>query len=194
LTAFDGVKPDFKFEFSAPDKQAMDFFARLDTFYFSKFVSNHQFGGQIRGFINGFLERNEAIFDGWTDDAEKEFNRLFGAAIQSDTRANARRIINNSVGRIRNYAHVEQLNDVGFEYMEIVAILDGATCSSGVCEAMNGTRIPVGPARDAIQEFVKIKSEKAILPIKSFFKTNPETFSRFSNIKMFVVSFPSKVS
>jgi hypothetical protein len=165
LTVFDGQKPDVTFTFGGPDKAAMDFYSRLDRFYFSSFLDNNDFGSQINEYMTKFLERGELTHDGWTDAAVKEFKRLFGSALSGDIETHMRRIINTSTSRIRNYAHVKQLFDADFLYMEIVAVLDMALCS--VCSAMNGKRIPVAKAYKAVKSFSEMGLDEAIDYIKN---------------------------
>ncbi len=159
LTAFSGNDPDANLSFGTGDLDAMKFHAGLDTFYFSKFVDNEGFGSKVDTYIKQFLERGEATAGQWTEAAEKEFKRLFGDALDDDFGLQMERIINSSIGRIRVYSHLSQLNDAGFQYAVINGILDGSTCA--VCGEMHGKKIPIGKAWDVISEFVGLEDVEA---------------------------------
>jgi hypothetical protein len=158
LTVFNNQDVDFEFRFGEGDIEAMKFYAQVDNFYFSKFIDNENFGGQINQFINRFLERGEALFGQWTENVEKEFLRLFGSALDEDFRIQMERIINTSMARIRTYSHIEQLFQAGFIYAEIDGVLDTA-CD--ICRPFHGKRVLVKTVRALIQDFVNLKSMEA---------------------------------
>ncbi|MCP4215075.1 MAG: hypothetical protein GY765_10475 [bacterium] len=164
MSMFGDNPPDMSFEFGGPDLEAMEFFAKVDNFFFSKSISNKDFGPKITEFMTGFLERNEAVFGQWTEATEKEFGRLFGDAFDVDFKYQMERIINTSVCRIRTFSHFEKLHEAGFKYAKITGVSDA--CS--VCKPLHGERIPVATVRDHIQGFIHSPSmEDAIEWIKN---------------------------
>ncbi len=162
-SVFGDNKPDFQFKFGEGDKTAAKFYERLDNLYFSKFIDNQDFGAQINSFINGFLERGENLFGKWSNAVEKEFNRLFGAALEGDVRLAMERIINTSVTRLRTYSHVVQL----FEVSYISARIHACDNACSICSAMDGQLIPIKEAYEAVQYFISLTAEEAAEYVKN---------------------------
>jgi hypothetical protein len=141
LTVFGGTKPEVEFQFGKGDMKACELFEKLDNYYFSGYLDNQDFGSQIKEYVTKLFERGEVEFSQFTDDAKKEFKRLFGRALKGDIEAQMRRIVNSSLTRLRTYSYLTQLIEAGFEYAEIVAVLDMSTCE--ICRKLHGKRIPV---------------------------------------------------
>jgi hypothetical protein len=148
-TAFGGNKPSMKFTFGQGDLEAMKFYSRLDQFYFSKLLSNDDFGNNIKSFINRFLERGEALQGQWTNAVKKEFIRLFGSALGNDFNYQAERIINSSISNIRVRSHIIQLHEVGFKYGRINGVLEACP----ICKPLHGKKILISAAREVITKF-----------------------------------------
>ncbi|MGD2087272.1 MAG: hypothetical protein PVH61_13895 [Candidatus Aminicenantes bacterium] len=146
LSVFSGTKPDVEFQFGQGDMKACELFEKLDNYYFSGYIYNQDFGSQIKEYVTKLFERGEVEFSQFTDDAKKEFKRLFGRALKGDIEAQMKRIVNSSLTRLRTYSYLSQLKDADFQYAEIVAVLDMATCE--ICRKLHGKRIPVGKAWD----------------------------------------------
>ena len=146
LTVFGGTKPDVEFQFGMGDMKACELFEKLDNYYFSGYLDNQDFGSQIKEYVTKLFERGEVEFSQFTDDAKKEFKRLFGRALKGDIEAQMKRIVNSSLTRLRTYGYLSQLKDADFKFAEIVAVLDMSTCE--ICRKLHGKRIPVGKAFD----------------------------------------------
>ena len=150
FAAFKGEKPGVKFVFGEGDRAAMKTYARVDHHFFSKFIDNKGFGGQIAEFTNKFLERGEALFGQWTKAVEKEFLRLFGNTIDGDIRVQMERIINTSMASIKTRTHIVQLNEVGFKYGRINGRKD-TRCK--ICKPLHGKVIILSKAMKTVKEF-----------------------------------------
>jgi len=150
LSAFPGKKPDFKFIFGEGDRRAMELYARCDCHFFSSFIDNEGFGGQIKEFTNKFLARGESIHGDWSNAVEKEFQRLFGNAIDVDFEWQVRRIITTTMSSIKNRTHFTQLDRVGFKYGRINGMLD-PYCKT--CKPLQNTRVLISKAMETVKAF-----------------------------------------
>lgn len=164
FSAFKGEKPDIKFVFGEGDRLAMETYAKVDHHYFSKFVSNKYFGGQIKEFTDLFLKRGESLYGQWSNAVEKEFLRLFGNAIDGDIRFQMERIINTSMASIKNRTHIRQLDEFRFKYGYINGRLD-TKCR--ICKPLHGKRIIISKAMKTVRAFETASSiEEALNAIK----------------------------
>jgi hypothetical protein len=161
-TIFGGKKPDVKFVFGEGDRNAMKFYSRLHTFFFSSFIDNKGFGSKIDGFVNGFLERGEALYGGWTDAIEKEFNRLFADAIQGDFRFQVERIVNTGMANIKNRSHVIQLDQAGFKKGRINGYLE-TDCK--ICKPLHTKLIEVSALMKQVTALESAETPEAALEI-----------------------------
>jgi hypothetical protein len=157
VSVFAGKAPaDIKFTFGSGDVRAMEMLSKIDNYYFSKFVDNKGFGASVREYTDYFLEKGEALFEQWTEEAKMEFKARFASALRTDIEMHMERIIDSSIARVRLYSHIEQLNDAGFAEAEVVELMDMHTCE--ICRRMHGKRFPVGRVREKIQGFVNADS------------------------------------
>lgn len=161
-TVFGGKKPDISFVFGEGDRNAMKFYSRLHTFFFSSCIDNKGFGSKIDSFINTFLERGEALYGGWTDAVEKEFARLFGETIQGDFRVQVERIINTGMANIKNRSHVIQLDQAGFNFGRINGYLE-TDCD--ICKALHTKKIPISNLMKQVTAFESAETPEAALEI-----------------------------
>jgi hypothetical protein len=68
----------------------------------------------------------------------------------------AQRIINTSVQRMRTWANIGQLDEAGFQYAEIY----NPSPEAEICQFLAGKIIPVGAARQAVDELSKLTPEQ----------------------------------
>jgi hypothetical protein len=147
-----GYEPSVKFHFGDGDRAAAKFFSKVDRYYFSSFLDNEGFGGEIKEFLTKFIKTGEAAHGNWTDEIKADFKRKFGHALSGDFERQFARIVSSSVTRISEGGHFSQYKQAGIKTATIVAILDGS-CTSGVCPEMNGKKIPVDKAFGLFEEF-----------------------------------------
>lgn len=161
LSALGGKKPKVKLQFGEGDRKAMEFYASLDTFFFSKFIDNDGCGAKIDEFMNSFLKRGEALYGQWTKSLDMEFQRLFGNALDTDFQHQIDRIINTGMANIRNRSHVKQLDAAGFRNGRINGVLE--PCK--ICKPMHGRKVPIADLRDHIKKFESAATPEAALEI-----------------------------
>lgn len=155
LAVFGGKPPDVVFKFGVGDQKAADLLTQVGHFYFSKFISNQDFGSEIREFVTEWFKRGEALYGGWTDDAAIEFISRFGYALEGDLNFQMSRIVNSSMGLIQVNSRFLQLDEVGFEY---ATWIEFPGCCE-ICEPFNGVEIPVAKVVKRIKkEFIGAKS------------------------------------
>lgn len=167
LQVFGGKAPEVVFKFGVGDQKAADLLARCDHVFFSKFISNQDFGTEIREFMTEWFQRGEALYGGWTDDAVIEFISKFGYALEGDLMSQMARICNSSMGLIQVNSRFKQLFEAGFEYAVWVEF--PGMCE--ICEPFDGALIPVAKVWKKIErEFVH--AEKTETGIEYFKKIN----------------------
>lgn len=161
LAVFGGKPPEnVVFKFGEGDRKAADLLAQVDHFYFSKFISNQDFGSEVREFVKEWFLRGEALYGGWTEDAAIEFIGRFGYALEGDLNFQMSRICNSSMGLIQVNSRFLQLDEVGFEYAIWVEF--PGMCE--ICEPFDGAEIPVAKVVKRIkEEFIGAKSQDEAL-------------------------------
>lgn len=141
--------PGVIFTIDALDKQTMAFIGNLDQFYLSKFIRNSNAKSAIHSFLKEqFIEKGEGLFERTTDRVLIEFQGLLKDRLIDIEAYSAKRIINTSVQRMRNWANIGQLNEAEFEYARIF----NPSPEAEICIYMNGKLIPIGKAYKAVQE------------------------------------------
>lgn len=151
---FGGEKPPVRMEFGGPDVRALDFFDRLDGFYFSSFVDNRR--PELKSFFRReYLEKGAALFGRETGDALDDFRRAAGGKLDKLNDYAVRTIITSSAQRVRNYAHIHALRQGRFKFAKVVAILDARTTE--ICKHLNGKLLKVSVAAKAIDRFVEME-------------------------------------
>lgn len=153
-TPFGGEKPPVKIEFGGPDIRALDFFDRLDGFYFSSFVDNRR--PELKAFFRReYLEKGAALFGRETGEALDDFRKAAGGKLDRLNDHAVRTIITSSVQRTRNYAHILSLRQARFKYARVSAILDARTTE--ICRHLDGKLLKVSVAAKAIDRFVEME-------------------------------------
>jgi len=183
-TPFGDASP-VRVRFGGPDQAAMEFLDKLDHFYFSKFTPNT--GEQLRKvFRREFFENGAALFGRGNAEQWQRFREAFGTRAKNLTDKQVETIATTAVQRTRNWAHIETLHKAGFEYAEIVAVLDNRTTE--ICRGLNGKFIRVGVAHKAVQRLSKLQPgefayEMYETPIgKAISKEPTKTISKFVDV------------
>lgn len=140
--------------FGGPDTRAVNFFKRLDNFYFSGFVDNKrpEFSKFLR---EEYLEKGAALFGRETGDSIDDFRKAAGGKLDHINDYAVRTIITSSVQRVRNYAHINSLRQGRYRYAQVVAIIDKKT--SPICHHLNGKYLRVGVAAATVDRLTKLE-------------------------------------
>jgi SPP1 gp7 family putative phage head morphogenesis protein len=153
-TAFGGEKPPVTLKFGGPDEAAIEFFGKFDGYYFSKYVDNSSDALQ-KFFREEYLDKGGSLFKyGESTEYLNDFRKAAGGMLDKVNDRGVDTIISSSVQRIRNYAHINSLQQAGFEYMRVVAIIDEKT--SEICLFLNGKLIKVDTASKAIERLTEL--------------------------------------
>lgn len=153
-TPFGGDSP-VRLRFGGPDTRAVRFFGKLDHFYFSTFVDNRR--EELKTFLSDqYLEKGAALFGRGTKEELDDFRKAAGGKLDQIADFHVETIVQSSVQRIRNYAHVYSLSQAKIESAKIVEIVDGR-CTSGICPQMDGKTIRVSVAADTVDRLTKLE-------------------------------------
>jgi hypothetical protein len=151
---FGGAEPPVKFRFGGADTRAVTFFNKLDHFYFSTFVDNRS--DELKRFLEEqYLDKGAALFGRGTKEELDDFRRAAAGKLDNISDFNVETIVQSSVQRIRNYAHVNSLAQAKVEYAKIVAIIDGS-CTTNICPTLDGKLVRVGKAAEAVDRLTKL--------------------------------------
>jgi hypothetical protein len=149
--------PAISFTMDAVDRRTLNFMRRIDRFYLSKYIFNESTEKSVLDFLKRrFIEGGEGIFQRTSEEALLEFKLLAQDALETMTDYEAQRIINTSVQRMRTWANIGQLDEAGFQYAEIY----NPSPEAEICQFLAGKIIPVGAARQAVDELSKLTPEQ----------------------------------
>jgi SPP1 gp7 family putative phage head morphogenesis protein len=133
------------------DKRAMEFLAKLDSFYLGKFITDEDTKKRVLDFLNTFyLENGEAIGD--NKEMIKKFKETFASTLQLES-WKIRRIIDTSVNRLRAWGNLNYMSQAQENSYQIVEVLDRITCPH--CRAMNARVFSVKTAKSQITSTIK---------------------------------------
>lgn len=153
-TPFGGDSP-VKLRFGGPDTRAVRFFSKLDHFYFSTFVDNRR--DELKAALREqYLEKGAALFGRGTKEELDDFRKAAGGKLDNLNDFAVETIVQSSVQRVRNYAHVNSLRQARIERAKIVAIVDGK-CTTGICPHLDGKFIDVGVAAEAVDRLTALE-------------------------------------
>lgn len=130
------------------DYRAITYMEQSDTMYLGKFITDKDTKKAVYKYIeeeylNGYLPigNNDKALNKFSDNFAKELN-LEAWKI--------RRIIDTTVNKIRNYAHVNYLSQASIETFEIIEWNDNLTCD--YCAAMDGKKFSVTTAKEKVKK------------------------------------------
>lgn len=145
------------FTMDAIDTRTMSFMRRVDRFYLGKYIYNPTTESQVLDFLKErYLEGGEGLFGRGSREALDTFKALAVDKFDGLSDFEATRIINTSVQRMRTWGNIGQLAEAGFDYAEIY----NPDPEAEICIYMNGRVIPVGAARDAVNELSRLTPEE----------------------------------
>jgi hypothetical protein len=155
-TPFGGESP-VKLRLGGPDKRAVEFFGKLDNFYFSRYLDNSE--DSVKRFLRDeYLEKGAQLFGRSSGDTIDEFRSAAGGRLSKINDAAVDNIVVSSVQRVRNYAHINSLRQAKLELARIVATRDSRT--SDICKLLDGKLLRVGVAAETIDRLVDLEPEK----------------------------------
>ncbi len=141
--------------FGGADVRAVDFLAKLDHFYASKFIRNPETIESIKSFIQTqYLESGSGLFGRGSAEDIQKFKVLLDQKVGELSDYQVRRIVDTGVQRTRNWAHVAQMHDAGIAEIEIYE----PTMDCSFCQSMNGKIIRVDIA------YMKMTEQTAMSP------------------------------
>lgn len=144
---------DVTLKFGGPDTRALNFFNKLDGFYFSSYVDNSR-DSLSKWLREEYLEKGAALFGRGTGEDLDDFRVAAGGKLDKINDYAVQTIVESSVQRIRNYAHIGSLRQGRFKRAKIVATLDERT--SPICRYLDGKFINIGPAAETVERLTKL--------------------------------------
>ncbi|KAK0039542.1 DUF935 family protein [Biomphalaria pfeifferi] len=177
-----GDKSPVRLKLGGADTKSIKFIGGLDHFYFSKFADNTR-KPMREFFVQRYFENGAALFGRESTDEMEDFRAVAGDKLKNFTDRQVKTIIQSSVARVRNWAHLGSLNQAQIKLARIVATLDSRTTE--ICRGLDGKIIRVGVANETVQrlnqlepgEFAKELYESEIG--KAISKEPVKTISKF---------------
>lgn len=150
-----GDESPVKLRFGGPDTRAVRFFGKLDNFYFSTFVDNQR--EEIKTFLREeYLEKGAALFGRGTKEELDDFRKAAGGKLDKMNDFAVETIVQSSVQRTRNYAHLNSLRQARIKLAKIRAIVDGR-CTSNICPTLDGKTLRVEVAAEAVDRLTELE-------------------------------------
>lgn len=143
-----GEQSPIRLRLGGPDTKSIKFVGELDHFYFSKFANNTS-EPMRKFFVERYFKDGAALFGRESSEELADFRAAAGDKLKNLTDRQTKAIVQTSVQRVRNWAHVGSLSQAEFEYAIYRATLDERT--TDVCRAINGKRFKVGIAQAAVE-------------------------------------------
>lgn len=152
-SVFDGDRSPIKLRLGGPDRVSIKFIGELDHFYFSKFADNTD-RSLRRFFVDRYLQDGAALFGRENEVELDDFRRAAGDKLKNLTDRQVHAIVNTSVARVRNWAHLASMGQGSIELAKLVATIDNRT--SLLCLSIDGKLIRVDVAQKAIARLNKL--------------------------------------
>ena len=136
---------------TARDTITQQFVKELDSWYLSKFIHNENYWEPMTDFLRRhYLEMGKGLF-GRTSGADLElFRTLFAEQVGKLSDIAIQRIIDTSVMRMRNWAHLRTFHQAGVKVCRLHNPMDGKT--SAICLSLHGRIIDVEKAHAKMEE------------------------------------------
>jgi phage gp29-like protein len=158
--------PGAELIFGGADIRAINFLGNLDHYYLSKFIDNPDAQAKLTEFLKTrYLEGGEGLFGAGDPAAIKEMQNLLAQQMTDLEGYQINRIADTGVQRVRNWAHISQLNDAGIAEIEIIE----PTMECPFCAAMNGKIIQVNVAYRNMMDQANMTPEE----YQEFLENNP---------------------
>lgn len=152
--------------FGGADIRVIDFLSRLDHFYLSKFIDNPDAQAALNQFLKErYLEGGESLFGAGDPKTIMEMKNLLSQKMIDLEGYQINRIVDTGVVKIKNWAHVSQLNDAGIAEIEVIE----PTMECPFCREMHGKIIQVNVAYKKMMDQAGMTDEE----YQQFLKDNP---------------------
>lgn len=130
------------------DYRAIEYMERSDAMYLGKFITDPDTKKKVYAYLQTqYLEGTLPI--GNDSKALQKFVDTFEDVINLEA-WKIRRIIDTSVNKVRNYAHVGYLTQASVETFEVLEVMDDLTCQ--YCSEMDGKKFSVTTAKNKISK------------------------------------------
>lgn len=151
---FGGEDVGIRIKFGAPDTRTLKFFESVDRWYFSKYLNNSE--PSLKKFIaeEYVAKGGRRTFD-MTSEQIADIRDALGERLKNVNDIGVQRIVNGSVTRARNWAHIRRLNEGAVKLAKIIAVLDERT--SEICKFLDGKFLRVGVANDAVDRLIELE-------------------------------------
>lgn len=106
-------------------------------------------------FVERYFKDGAALFGRESSDELADFRAAAGEKLKNLTDRQTKTIIQTSVARVRNWAHVGSLSQARIKLARIVATMDSRTTE--ICRGLNGKIIRVGTAQNAIERLNQLE-------------------------------------
>lgn len=174
IDAVSNIFSTFKGVFGGADVRAINFLGNLDHFYLSKFIDNPDAQAVLQDFLKKqYLERGAGLFGRGDPALIKEMQNLLSQNLTDLEGYQINRIVDTGVVRIRNWAHISQLNDAAIAEIEIVE----PTMECPFCAQMNGQVIQVDVAYKNMMDQAGMTPDE----YQQFLQDNPPSLDGIEN-------------
>lgn len=136
--------------FGGPDLRSLNFFQRLDKFYFSKYVNNADKGLKTYFAEEWIAKGGRSVVD-LTAEQIEEIRAALGERLKNVNDVNLERIVRGATVQARNWAHLHRMREGRIKLAKIVAVIDERT--SEICKFLDGKYLRVGAAAAAVDRF-----------------------------------------
>jgi hypothetical protein len=149
-----GESSPIKLRLGGADINSIKFVEKLDHFYFSKFSDNTSQSFR-KFFIERYLANGAVLFESERSAEFDLFREQLGEKYQNLTDRQIKTIVQTSVQRIRNWAHIGSLSQAELEKAKIVALLDSRTTE--ICRELDGKIFRIGVAQKSIERLNQLE-------------------------------------
>lgn len=152
-SVFAGNSP-LKLKLGGADTKSIKFIGDLDHFYFSRIGGNTS-ESLRKFFVERYLKDGAALFGRESSEEMEDFRREAGDKFKNLTDRQTKLIVQTSVQRVRNWAHIGSLSQARIKLARYAATLDART--TDICRGINGKKIKIGVAQKAIEKFNQLE-------------------------------------
>ncbi|MBS1793362.1 MAG: hypothetical protein JSS81_05880 [Acidobacteria bacterium] len=153
VTVFGGQSP-VRLKLGGADNKSINFIDGLDHFYFSKFAPNTS-QPLRKFFVDRYFKDGAALFGRESTEELADFRAAAGEKLKNFTDRQTKTIVQTSVSRVRNWAHIGSLSQAKIQLARIVATLDSRTTE--ICRELDGKLLRVGVAQTAIERLNQLE-------------------------------------
>lgn len=147
----DGKKTDIpKGVFDQIDFRTLTYMKNTDEFYMGKFITDDDTVNRLRKFIYDEFDKGDLPL-GQTD-GQRQFIRNLAQTLEIEE-YKIDRIVRTTTNKMRSYASVNYMQQVGVAQFEVLALIDNKT--SDICRKMNGKVFSVPASRARILQVSK---------------------------------------